>query len=196
MIPLPSSIPDNFIPTYQPTPPSKPSASQKSSLVNLARNGWLFHKSCDHEKPRMNCNLILACITAPRFRRYLIVYLVLLCICGLSWVGIASPKLKEHGDLVRALDVKNKQRVGGWFGANSMPRFVDMVHMKTLDERLVPSDSLEEDSSPSGERKRLVVVGDVHGCKDECMSALIIPSVLDPCAIILSIDRAWRVSVF
>ncbi|EEP78853.1 predicted protein [Uncinocarpus reesii 1704] len=112
----------------------------------------------------MKSNLIITLVTAPRFRRYLIVYLVLLVICWAGWVGFASPQLKEHGQIAKALDVKNRDRVGGWFGTNSLPRFADLVHLETLDEQLLPSEG--QDDIPL-DRRRLVVVGDVHGCKDE-----------------------------
>lgn len=46
----------------------------------------------------------------------------------------------------------------GWFGENMRPEFLDMVQMKMLDQDLVPARK---------DRKRLVIIGDVHGCSDE-----------------------------
>ncbi|KAI1921332.1 hypothetical protein LOZ64_001614 [Ophidiomyces ophidiicola] len=107
-------------------------------------------------------NLIVALITAPRFRRYLLVYSILLAICGFTWIEFASPRLKEHGVLLRSLDQNNKDLVGGWFGTNSKPRFPEFIHLATLDSRFLPERGETDKIS-----KRLVVVGDVHGCLDE-----------------------------
>ena len=46
----------------------------------------------------------------------------------------------------------------GWFGTNMRPKFADIIQVKDLDRNLIPRD-----------KTRLIVVGDVHGCKDECM---------------------------
>jgi 3',5'-cyclic AMP phosphodiesterase CpdA len=50
-----------------------------------------------------------------------------------------------------------------------MPQFDDIVHIRTLDPELVPSGSAEVEADSSS-RKRLIFVGDVHGCKAECRS--------------------------
>ena len=47
----------------------------------------------------------------------------------------------------------------GWFGSNVRPSFTDLIQIQTLDKSLVQS---------KDERKRFIVVGNVHGCKDEC----------------------------
>ena len=47
----------------------------------------------------------------------------------------------------------------GWFGENMRPEFLDMVHVQTLDQSLIPQ---------KHDRNRLIVIGDVHGCHDEC----------------------------
>ena len=44
------------------------------------------------------------------------------------------------------------------FGHNMTPAFLGMVQLKTLDTKLLPQ---------KGNGKRLIIVGDVHGCHDE-----------------------------
>lgn len=112
-------------------------------------------------------NFVCAVISAPRFRRYIVVCIVLVCMCWGAWVGIASPWLKEDRELLNALDAYNKGRSGGWFGANAPPKFLDMVHMRSLDPSLLPGVGATNNGDPS--RRRLVVIGDVHGCSDERM---------------------------
>jgi hypothetical protein len=106
-------------------------------------------------------SLVLNAITAPRFRRYLVVYVFLLFICCAVWT-----KFHEEQVLFMALDVQGKNAAGSRFGSNSLPKFSDMIHLRTLDPSLLPGDQPLSKGHPYG--KRLVVVGDVHGCKDEC----------------------------
>ncbi|KKY21542.1 putative ser thr protein phosphatase [Phaeomoniella chlamydospora] len=62
-------------------------------------------------------------------------------------------------------------RTGGLFGANARPKFTDMVHIKKLDPSLVPkSNSLP--TRPSLDSRRLIFIGDIHGCKEELLQLL------------------------
>lgn len=79
---------------------------------------------------------------------------------------MVSPRLKEHNELSRALDPKARERVGGWFGSNALPKFSDLVYLRSLDPALLPSDKKPTADNPK--HKRLIVIGDVHGCLDEC----------------------------
>lgn len=104
-------------------------------------------------------------ISAPRFRRYVVVYLTLFLLGWAGWALLLYPRLQERAHLLHSLDPATKMRFG-WFGTNSMPRFDDLIQIGTLDPSLVPGAPL--DGETTGTRKRLVVVGDVHGCKEEC----------------------------
>lgn len=68
-------------------------------------------------------------------------------------------------ELDMALDEGNRDRIGGWFGSNALPGFSDMAHIQTLDARLLPG---EKKAWFRRSKRRLIIVGDVHGCKDEC----------------------------
>lgn len=107
-------------------------------------------------------------MAAPRFRRYVPIYLFLSVVFLVTWCKVVSPQLKENAALVRSMDPRMKESVGGWFGANSLPRFDGLVMVGVVDEALVPAGVAGEGTGS----RRLVVVGDVHGCKDECMLPL------------------------
>ena len=53
----------------------------------------------------------------------------------------------------------------GWFGINMQPKFADIIQLEKLDRSLLPG----ETGGKHEREKRLIVVGDVHGCVDECM---------------------------
>ncbi|PGG98537.1 hypothetical protein AJ80_09516 [Polytolypa hystricis UAMH7299] len=173
---------DNSFSSSYPKPSPQP-------LINFVKNGWKTASSSlgkarrgqsfssngvggdgGHHKPAGLLQVVLAMITAPRFRRYIIVYLCLICLCFCAWVGFLSGRIREYADLTRALSLQNKAKVGGWFGTNGIPRFTDMVHMRTLDPSLLPGSTELTAGDPN--RKRLIVVGDVHGCLDELQKLL------------------------
>lgn len=175
----PIAVDHDMMDLEKPLAPDTSTANPYSrSLVDVTRNGRKDNPKGD--KPRyarsisQNRNLpswvkfVIAIFTTRRFRRYIFVYLVLLGMCYWAWVGVASPWLIEHGELMRALDTKNRDHVGGWFGTNALPKFADMVHMRTLDPALLPG--VKPLSNKDRNRRRLIIIGDMHGCNDECTS--------------------------
>jgi hypothetical protein len=140
-------------------------------LINFVRNEWQSKSSyrsrgdssqassSDRDVPRW-IQVLTAIIFAPKFRRYLFVYVILLSIFWAGWKGILKPRIDEHVALVKSLDIESQDKVGGWFGTNARPPLADIVQTRSLDPSLLPSAS---------NGRRLVIVGDVHGCKDECM---------------------------
>ena len=162
-------------------PPFKSSYSVASfspnsiPLIESVRNGWQSHSyhprsaspETDTHPPCIQ--LALSILAAPRFRRYVIVYLVLFLLGWAGWSYLLYPHLQERSSLLHALDPSFKEEAGGWFGTNSLPRFDDLTHIRTLDRSLLPVALLDGEDINMISQKRLVVVGDVHGCKKECM---------------------------
>ncbi|KAK2799719.1 hypothetical protein FQN50_008367 [Emmonsiellopsis sp. PD_5] len=168
-----------------PYPYPKPNAKPARPLISFVRNAWnsadarvssklgpttTTMPSAGRTTWPASIKVLLTLVTAPRFRRYLIVYACLLGLCWVSWAGLLSPRLREHIDLSRALDVRTKEKVGGWFGTNALPKFNDLVYIRSLDPALLPGEQTLAADAPN--RKRLIVVGDVHGCVDELQQLL------------------------
>lgn len=156
---------------YYPQDPSSGRYSRYSRpLIDYVKNEWQTNahnqssSSSEDDLPQW-ARLILTMMAAPRFRRYLVINLLLLVSVFSLWKIFVTPQLKENATLVRSLDPQLKDEVGGWFGANSLPGFDDLVKIRTLSPSLLPADQAGEGTS----RRRLIVVGDVHGCKLECM---------------------------
>ncbi|EQL33003.1 hypothetical protein BDFG_04901 [Blastomyces dermatitidis ATCC 26199] len=147
-------------------------------LVDDMRNGWMAteqkysklgpNMKADGSKRFPACMKgLFTLFSAPRFRRYIIVYVILVWIFLGSWVRLISPRLKEHEELSRALDVNARDSNLGWFGSNALPKFDDLVYLRLLDPALRPSENAD-----SAQKRRLIVIGDVHGCLDELESLL------------------------
>ena len=77
-----------------------------------------------------------------------------------NWHYWAGPTWTEHRLLSKSL-IERMKTGEGWLGENLRPEFLDMVQVKTLNQDFIPARE---------ERKRLIVIGDVHGCSDECES--------------------------
>lgn len=129
-------------------------------LVSLIRNGW---QSDSRRQRRSNSPsgdpgsptvpTISQILSAPRPRRWLFILLALLSLC-LYWWWHGAQAWREHKLLKGA--VKNRMQSDlGYFGTNMLPEFAGMTHLRSLDVGLVPR---------IGDNKRLIVIGDVHGC--------------------------------
>ena len=138
------------------------SQRKRRPLVDFIRNEWKTYpytpSSSSPESPSYSSpNWIQVC-SAPRVRRYMLLLLVLLSLTLGNWHYWAGPTWLEHRLLSRSLD--DRMKTGeGWFGENMRPEFLDMDQVKTLDKDLIPA---------RDDRKRLIIIGDVHGCSDEC----------------------------
>ena len=133
---------------------------QRLPLIDLIRNEWKHnpHAAASPTSPDYSSPNILQVLAAPKFRRHLYIILTLLVLTWGSWHYWAGPKYTEHRLLAASLN--HRMQTGeGWYGANMRPDFLDMVHVQTLDQSLIPQ---------KHDRNRLIVIGDVHGCHEEC----------------------------
>jgi hypothetical protein len=154
--------------------PHVPHGASQRPLIDYVKNEWKSVRgessstsSSSPERDTPRCvRMLLSILTAPRVRRYIIVFVVLLGAFGLAWQGYIKPSLEEHAILLQSLDINSLEKVGGWFGTNARPEFADIVQMRHLDPSLLPGDTKLDRNDR--DRRRLIIVGDVHGCRDEC----------------------------
>ncbi|KAL8716973.1 MAG: hypothetical protein Q9225_005745 [Loekoesia sp. 1 TL-2023] len=132
-------------------------------LVDYVTNQWRTTASSPPFSPTSPTVPSLSrIIAAPRFRRYLMIILIVLLLPWSSWKWYGRPRWEEHKLLNDALD--EKLRTGStWYGLNLRPAFKDMIQLQTLDSSQLPQ--------VDGKR-RLIFVGDVHGCYDELQTLL------------------------
>ncbi|KAF2634766.1 Metallo-dependent phosphatase [Massarina eburnea CBS 473.64] len=86
-----------------------------------------------------------------RLQRLILIYGLGLVFSLTLWFALVGPRYKAYMQDTWDMNAWPKDR----FGLNKRPEFKDLVQIKKLDERYLPK----------GEG-RLVVVGDVHGCKE------------------------------
>jgi hypothetical protein len=104
-----------------------------------------------------------------RALRYLFVYLTFLLCVYSFWHFWFHPAMEVDDDFDRGMSQSSRE--SGAFGINVRPEFADMLQVQYLDSKFVPG-------ATHGSRKRLVVVGDVHGCKDERKLLLLLTPVV------------------
>jgi hypothetical protein len=85
------------------------------------------------------------------------IYLILLAIGWIAWHNHFGPKYAQYRREIRAMEAIPAST----YGTNARPKFKDMIHIQTLNEKYLPV----------GDR-RLVIVGDVHGCAEELKALL------------------------
>ncbi|OKL63996.1 hypothetical protein UA08_00658 [Talaromyces atroroseus] len=151
--------------------------SPKYPLINYVTNKWDTSRSSRGRSLSTTSNtsfdrhryswmaFILSIVTAPRFRRYMVVYAVLVVFAYVGWDFFLQPMLEERKVIIESLDVAAMDKVGGWYGTNLRPEFADIVTMRTLSPDFLPR--LEKSSRRQSGRRRLLIVGDVHGCQYE-----------------------------
>lgn len=155
-------------------PSSSPSTFTRftSPLVNYIRNEWQsgakytqLPSAADQSDPPKWVQMILSIVRVPRFRRHAIVYLSLFIFCVLGWQYILSPRLEERSTILTSLDPRQEDIVEGWSGANALPQLEEVVQLRELNQTLLPAALVPEDGMSGG--RRLIFIGDVHGCKSE-----------------------------
>ena len=150
-------------------------AFPRRPLIDACTNDWksgsrYYSNSPDRAHDDEDIvQLCIATLKAPKVRRYLLVYCVLFITAFLSWTGIIQPRWREHRELTSALNEGLRLNKGGWFGINVRPQFANMIQLQTLDQKLLPRSGKTEGTH---RQRRLVIIGDVHGCKDELVRLL------------------------
>jgi hypothetical protein len=135
---------------------------QRVPLIDLIRNEWKHTTNPHATSSPSSAGYItpdwIQVLSAPRFKRIWYTMGVLLMFIWASWHWWFGRQYTEQRLLSASL--KDRMKTGeGWFGENMRPEFLDMVQVKTMDQGLIPQ---------KHDRNRLIVVGDVHGCHDEC----------------------------
>ena len=137
-------------------------------LINNVRNDWRtdpsYGQCSSSSTPDYNSFHCLRFICAKRVRRIVGLFVISSLAFWIAWSSWLSPKLDEHFILKMSLEDKQNTK-SGWFGANVRPKFQDMIQLKTLDGSLLPAGSKHKHKG--GKKKRLIIIGDIHGCKDE-----------------------------
>ncbi len=136
-------------------------------LIDRVHNKWRPSASTPDFSPNSPTAPSFAqIVSAPKFRRYLTIILLVILIPWSCWRFLVKPKWEDHQILDNALN-KQLGKGAAYYGLNVRPAFRDMIQLQTWDTSLL---SLEHGA------KRLIFIGDIHGCHDERKFILILAS--------------------
>lgn len=120
----------------------------------------------------------LTLIRAPKFRRFFVLIILLAVSIIVLWVKIVAPFVEEERAAWASLQMSSNPAAGNVFGSNVRPQFPAMIQLKTLDPELLPRSSKNRNDGLD-HKKRLIFVGDIHGCRRE-LEALLKKVHFDP----------------
>ncbi|KAL8813015.1 MAG: hypothetical protein Q9200_000602 [Gallowayella weberi] len=145
-------------------PSSKPSSyayrysQYRRPLIDLVHNKWrTAAASPDFSPSSPAAPSFSQIVSAPKFRRYLMIFLLVLLTLWTSWRWYGKPLWEDHKVWNNALD-NQLGRGAAWYGLNMRPAFRDMIQLQTWDRSSL---------GQTGGKKRLIFIGDIHGCYDE-----------------------------
>lgn len=167
--PLPDSNPQELKPPLPqpPNPPNDSFASQRRSYSDSdadddERDTYIWEKPrwADSKPAAWLARVLKAPAKIPRrVQRYLVIYITLVIATWFVWKTLVRPEWIIRKEINWSFNPNNKEV----FGLNMMPEFADLVKVKKLDSALLPA---------AEQKKRMVVVGDVHGCREELVELL------------------------
>ncbi|KAF2203494.1 Metallo-dependent phosphatase [Delitschia confertaspora ATCC 74209] len=156
--------------SYQSRPDQKASTAP---LIHFASNNWndahdldasdedeAFYTADDDYliHPKWQAMAIRTKNRIPRrIQRYFFIYIVLLIVSYVAWRVYLGPQWEHNREEVRKMDAELKEV----YGQNVRHEFTDTIQLKTLDRELVPG------AHEGNENRRLIFIGDVHGCREE-----------------------------
>ena len=151
----------------------RPSASPQRPLIDQVSNSWRDNKPtyaaeqhefafCDLEDDSSCPNITRDAVASRRFRRMFFVVVILLGLVVFTWSWYLRPQIEDDWEVKEGFLI----RENGTYGIAKGGDF-DGVRVQELDKSLLPGG----DGDPDGKR-RLVFVGDIHGCAHELKKLL------------------------
>lgn len=163
--------------TYSPAHQTDRAQLSRRPLIDQVTNQWRDEKnvtvtegeleselfSCDLEDENSCPNISYRLLIARRFRRAAIWIAILTLATYFLSAHFIWPKVERELDLSEGFRLQNN----GTYGIARGGKDKSMIQIETLGADLIPGGV----SDPNGKR-RLVFVGDVHGCKNELRQLL------------------------
>lgn len=110
-----------------------------------------------------NC---LSIVKAPKFRRLVVTVTCAILFTWMLWTWFLWPFIEEERAVWDTFNTYNINTSTQLFGTNARPRLGGLIQTKDLDSSLLPG-------GPNASRsRRLIFIGDIHGCKNELLELL------------------------
>ena len=134
-------------------------------LISFVKNEWQHpprSKSPPIEEDDICPEMLGELLCSRACKRWLLLYFILMAAVWIWWFHFYGPKYAEDSFVRESLHARLKSG-RGHFGMNMRVSFAGLTQLRELDRRLVPGSEVKGTN-----KRRLVIVGDIHGCYDEC----------------------------
>ena len=118
---------------------------------------------CDLEDDSSCPNTAKDLLKSRRFRRMIVIIIAGLLVCYYGWDWYLKPRFQEEWGFKEGF---LRQRLNGTYGISRGGDFQG-TRVKEIDKTVIPGGEADAEG-----RRRLVFVGDIHGCKDELVALL------------------------
>ncbi|KAI9684787.1 MAG: hypothetical protein M1829_000162 [Trizodia sp. TS-e1964] len=105
---------------------------------------------------------------SPGFRRQTMLCLGLITACLITWSLWAEDRWHEQIIMNQSFEATHNSKEN-IFALNHKPKFSDMIQVMTMDSSLLPNSQRQKHGN---RKRRLLLVGDVHGCRNELIALL------------------------
>lgn len=109
----------------------------------------------------------LALVKAPKFKRLAASIICTFAFVVLVWTQVIWPWIEEEKAAYDTFDAFQDDSVHSLFGTNSRPHLDGLIQTKELDPSLLPG------GPKAAKARRLIFIGDIHGCKKELLELLV-----------------------
>lgn len=166
-----------------PRRPTQTHTPAQPMLIDRVTNAWRDEKSnhlisldddeepdffdadggcCDLESDKAWPNRAHHVVTNKTARRAMLLYIAIAALLFLAWHRYVRPAWRENSMYMDGLEAAE-----GSFGAQMTGQFKDLVQVQNLHKKHLPGGKHDEEG-----KRRLIFVGDIHGCKTERESFL------------------------
>ena len=108
---------------------------------------------------------------APKFQRLFVVFVFATILAILFWHSYLATYVAESRAAWDSINAEGKGNHGQVFGQNKRVHFPGMTHLSTLDPKYLPRTSRTNPTN-ADKHKRLIFIGDIHGCVSELEALL------------------------
>lgn len=164
--------------------------SLKKPLIDYVTNEWQTHPNYKEDQefrppgraeayPRTRMDVcldlmddfydgLLDLVKSPKFWHNVFIIGSTIAFSLWVWFSMVVPHMREAKAALATFDAVDPSE--GRYGLNRRPSFPNMIQLRTLDPDLLPVDGNSRSRHPRS--RRLVFVGDIHGCKHELVMLL------------------------
>lgn len=160
-------------------PISTQSPNRRRPLIEQCTNEWQNnpkyrdHLQSDETFPddlALTVHRVWAVIKAPKFQRLVGVLCVIAILLLFLWRNFLSDLVIENRAAWEMMNAETEARHGMIFGTNKRVQFSGVTHISTMDAAHLPRNS--KSGAQAAKDKRLIFIGDIHGCMNELEALL------------------------